>query len=183
MSAAQYQQAVQKRDSWTTPLGFLLGVFLLLWSLQACSLEESTPGGNSLGSAPSFSLPNMQGKTVRLSDYSGKVVILDFWATWCPPCREEIPHFIGLYQKYRSQGFEIVGISMDLAGPGVVESFIREYGINYPILMGNEEVTLNYGGIRGIPTTFVIDRQGRIHKKFVGYQGKETFENLLKALL
>ncbi len=164
-------------------LALVVGACWVLFSLPGCSLEDQSRESDGLGLAPDFALPDVKGKIVRLSDFSGKVVILNFWATWCPPCREEIPHFIELYRKYRSSGFEMVGISMDMVGPEVAKSFIKEFGINYSILMGNEEVTLIYGGIRGIPTTFVIDRQGRIHKKFVGYRGKETVEKLLKTLL
>ncbi|MBI2875998.1 MAG: TlpA family protein disulfide reductase [Candidatus Tectomicrobia bacterium] len=161
--------------------GIMAFAFLLL--LQGCSVEEPTQRGGKPPVAPDFALPDLQGKTVRLSDFGGKVIILDFWATWCPPCREEIPHFVELYSQYRNHGFQMIGISLDAAGPAVVKEFARKYGINYPILMADDQVALQYGGIPGIPTTFVIDRQGKVSERHVGYREKETFEKALRSLL
>lgn len=158
---------------------------LSLFLLQACNrnAEEPAPSGDNLPAAPHFSLPNLKGKAVRLSDFRGKVILLNFWATWCPPCREEIPRFIELYNQYRGHGFQMIGVSLDTVGPAVVEEFARKYGINYPILIANEEVVEEYGGVRGIPTTFVIDRQGKVFQKYTGYREKETFERVLRGLL
>jgi cytochrome c biogenesis protein CcmG/thiol:disulfide interchange protein DsbE len=125
----------------------------------------------------------LNGKQVSLSDFKGKVVILDFWATWCPPCVKEIPHFIALYEQYKDQGFAIVGISVDREGISVVKSFARKYQVNYPILMTDGQVDKAYGGIPSIPTTFVIDSAGNIRQKYVGYRDKAVFEADIKALL
>ncbi len=133
--------------------------------------------------APDFELPDVNGKKVRLSDFKGKIIILNFWATWCPPCRAEIPGFIELYKKYKDKGVEIIGISLDEGGLKDVIPFMKEFGINYRILLGNYKVTQDYGGIRGIPTTFVIDRKGSIRAKYVGYRPKEVFERDIIMLL
>jgi peroxiredoxin len=133
--------------------------------------------------APDFELPDVNGKKVKLSDFKGKVIILNFWATWCPPCRAEIPGFIELYKKYKDKGVEIIGISLDEGGVKDVVPFMKEFGINYHILIGNYKVTQDYGGIRGIPTTFVIDKKGNIRAKYVGYRPKEVFERDIIMLL
>jgi cytochrome c biogenesis protein CcmG/thiol:disulfide interchange protein DsbE len=144
---------------------------------------DKAPPGPSAKSAPSFTLQDLNGKQVSLSDFKGKVVILDFWATWCPPCVKEIPHFIALYEQYKDQGFAIVGISVDREGISVVKSFARKYQVNYPILMTDGQVDKAYGGIPSIPTTFVIDSAGNIRQKYVGYRDKAVFEADIKALL
>lgn len=145
--------------------------------------SEKAPPSPSGKAAPLFTLRDLNGEQVSLSDFKGKVVILDFWATWCPPCVIEIPHFIELYEKYKDQGFAMVGISLDHGGVGVVESFVRKYQINYPILMADGQVVKAYGNITSIPTTFVIDRQGNIRRMYIGYRDKGVFEADIKALL
>jgi len=133
--------------------------------------------------APEFSLKDVNGAEKKLSDFKGKVLIIDFWATWCPPCRQEIPHFVSLYSQYKDQGLEIIGISLDQDSGRVLPGFIESNSINYTILAGNEEVTDLYGGIAAIPTTFIIDKDGNIRKKYVGYNEKEVFEKEIKELL
>jgi len=133
--------------------------------------------------APDFTLPDLNGKAFSLSELEGKVVILDFWATWCPPCVMEIPHFIDLYKEYKGQGLEVVGVSLDRGGVKVVKSFVEKNEMAYPVVIGNQKVAEDYGGIRGIPTTFVINRQGYIVKKFVGYRDKKVFESIIQQLL
>lgn len=133
--------------------------------------------------APSFTLLDLNGNKASLSDYKGKVVILDFWATWCPPCIKEIPHFIDLYKEYNNQGLAILGVSLDHQGIGIVKAFNQKYKINYPILMADNQVVQAYGNISGIPTTFVIDQAGKIRRMYVGYRDKAVFEADIKALL
>jgi len=144
---------------------------------------DKAPTGPGAKSAPSFTLQDLNGKTVSLSDFKGKVVVLDFWATWCPPCVKEIPHFIELHEQYKDKGFAIVGISVDRGGISVVKSFVQKYRVNYPILMTDGQVDKAYGGIPSIPTTFVIDSAGNIRQKYVGYREKAVFEADIKALL
>lgn len=132
--------------------------------------------------APDFSLSLINGGTLKLSEYFGKVIILDFWATWCPPCRAEIPDFISLYNEYKDRGLVIIGISVD-DSIEPVKKFIQQNNVNYPVVMGNSKVIQDYGGITGIPTTFIIDKKGNIVEKFVGYRPKEVFEKSIKRLL
>ena len=133
--------------------------------------------------APGYELADLTGKMVSDKEFAGKVVILDFWATWCPPCREEIPHFVQLQSKYRDQGLVIVGLSLDAGGAADVAPFAEEHNINYPMLIGNDVVAKAYGGVNSIPTTFVIDRTGKIVKRFVGFTPPEVFEQTIAPLL
>ncbi|MCX5687954.1 MAG: redoxin domain-containing protein [Candidatus Omnitrophica bacterium] len=133
--------------------------------------------------APEFSLKDINGAEKKLSDFKGKVVIIDFWATWCPPCRNEIPHFVSLYNQYKGQGLEIIGVALDQNPGGVLPGFIKDNSINYIILVGNNKVSDLYGGISAIPTTFIIDRNGNIIKKYIGYNEREVFESQIKELL
>ena len=139
--------------------------------------------GRSAKTAPDFELSGVDGKTVRLSDFKGKVVLLDFWATWCPPCRKEIPGFIDLQKRYASQGFTVVGVALDQGGVAAVQQFAAQLGINYPLAMGDAEVANAYGGIQAIPTTFLIGRQGAILQTYVGAHDAETFERGIQAAL
>ncbi len=131
--------------------------------------------------APGFSLADLSGKPVSLADFKGKVVVLDFWATWCPPCRREIPDFITLQGEYGPRGVQIVGIALD--EPEKVHAFARENGMNYPVLLGSDDVSMRYGGIEGIPTTFIIDRSGKIVNRFEGFRPKSVFEQEIKKNL
>jgi len=132
--------------------------------------------------APDFFLKSLNGKIISLSDFKGKVTILDFWATWCPPCREEIPHFVNLYEKYRDEGFQMLGVVLD-ENKTSIEDFAKNYNINYPLLIPDERILKNYGPIIYIPTTFVISSDGYIYKKYIGYNPESVFENDLKILL
>ena len=133
--------------------------------------------------APDFELKDADGKTVRLSDYKGKVVLLDFWATWCGPCKIEIPWFIQFERTYKDKGFAVVGVAMDEEGWTVVKPFIGEMAINYRILQGNDAVAQLYGGVDALPTTFLVDREGKIAATHVGLNNKDDFENGIKKLL
>jgi cytochrome c biogenesis protein CcmG/thiol:disulfide interchange protein DsbE len=145
------------------------------------AMRPMLPPGELAGPAPPFTLADLNGKPVSLSDFRGKVVVLDFWATWCPPCRAEIPDFIDLQKEYGSQGVQIVGIALD--EPEKVLAFARQNGMNYPVLLGSDEVSMKYGGIEGIPTTFIIDRDGKIVNRFEGFRPRQVFETEIKNVL
>lgn len=132
--------------------------------------------------APAWELKDLDGKVVKSSDFNGKVVILDFWATWCPPCKAEIPGFIELQKKYADRGLVVVGISLDEQGPSAVKQFMTKLGMNYTVVMGDIGLMRNFGGT-AIPTTIVIDRNGNVVARHVGFASKETFENEILPLL
>ncbi len=133
--------------------------------------------------APNFALKDADGKTVQLTDFKGKVVMLDFWATWCGPCKIMIPWFVELQRQYKDQGFSVIGVSMDEAGWQIVRPFVEEMKMNYPVLLGTDEVGAAFGGVEVLPTTFIIDRQGRIVDTHFGLTSKDEIENAIKALL
>lgn len=126
--------------------------------------------------APDFTLASVDGRTITLSQLKGKVVLLDFWATWCAPCRLAIPHLNDLYKAYRERGLEIIGLSLDKGSPDRVRRFAVNMGIEYPIIMADEDVVKNYG-ISPIPTTYLIDRRGYISNKWVGFS-----QNLMRKI-
>lgn len=132
--------------------------------------------------APDFTVSDINGKKLSLSEFKGKVVLLDFWATWCAPCRAEIPHFVEMQEKYGPQGFQVVGISMDDDAKPVRE-FAREYKMNYPIAVGDDKLAESFGGVLGLPVNFIIDREGRIVKKFLGATEVSTFDEEVADLL
>ena len=160
-----------------------LTVFFIFLAAGQLSCQAQRSSGEVGTMASEFDLNDLDGKPFKLADLKGNVVILDFWATWCPPCRMEIPHFESLYRAYRNEGLVVVGISLDRGGARAVKRFIEKNEMTYPVLIGDAEVTNDYGGIRGIPTTFIIDREGRITGKYVGYRDKAFFEAAIKKLL
>ncbi len=156
---------------------------ILITGLAATGCTAA-PGQGARQAAANFNLKTLDGRTIQLSALKGKVVLLDFWATWCPPCRQEIPHFKELYTQYHSKGLEVIGVALDEGGEKDVAPFAQQNQINYPLsATGSQELAQAYGGIRGIPTTFLIDKQGRIAQKYIGYQDKEVFEKEIQALL
>jgi len=132
----------------------------------------------------SLTLKDINGKSVALNAYRGQVVLLDFWATWCPPCRREIPGFIDLYTRYKSRGFVVLGVSMD-DSPADVRKFMGTLGMNYPVLMGYGRTDLEraFGPLPGMPTSFIISRDGRICGQHTGFVEKDEFERQIKGLL
>lgn len=128
-----------------------------------------------------FTLNDVNGKSVNLSDFRGKVIILNFFASWCPPCRMEVPDFIDLQKAYGDKGFAMVGVA--LVELNEARSFAAKMGINYPVLVDDDRVSLLYGPVRSIPTTFIIGKDFRIARRYIGYRPKDVFENDIKALL
>jgi len=133
--------------------------------------------------APDFKLTDGDGKTVTLADYRGKVVLLDFWATWCGPCRIEIPWFTEMERKNKDRGFAVLGVSMDDEGWKVIKPFIADMKINYRVILGNDQAAHDYGGLDALPTTFLIDRDGRIASVHVGLASRRDFEDGIEELL
>ena len=134
--------------------------------------------------APEFALKDANGQTVHLSDYRGKVVLLDFWATWCGPCKVEIPWFIDFEAQFKNKGFAVVGVSMDEDGWNVIKPYVQKMNMNYRVLLGNDTVSNAYGGLDSLPTTLLIDRDGGIASVHVGVSmGKEEFRNAIVQLL
>lgn len=181
----------KKQRSWIYT-GFFIGVILLMFVINNSGSEpEQGPyppnyvpaAQKTSAKAADFSLSTTDGKTLKLSDLKGKVVILDFWATWCPPCRKGIPDLIDIKKRFGSKGVEIVGISVDQETKPDVVPFIKDYGINYPVVYADNGIVVNYGGIRAIPTTFVIDKEGKIVASYEGLVSKLTYENHIKKLL
>jgi peroxiredoxin len=155
-----------------------VGIYLFPSVKNRMAFAGSKPALNE--TAPEFSLKDLNGKSVRLSDFKGKVVLVNFWASWCPPCKMEIPGFQRTYAAYKNRGFTIIGITMD----DVSLSFIKDMGMTYPVVMADDKVIRDYGNISGIPTSFLIGRDGRIIKKVMGMYFesslKRDVENALK---
>ena len=162
---------------------FALGALVTYYAVR---LRHDSPSPKSAAAnylpAPDFTLPQLDGHDLRLSSYRGKVVLLDFWATWCDPCREEIPHFVDLQNKYADAGLQVIGVSMDdSADP--VRPFYQEFHMNYPVVMGTAKTGAMFGGVMGLPITFLIRRDGKIHAKHIGATDAAVFEKEIKSLL
>jgi peroxiredoxin len=155
-----------------------ISVVLTVFLFTACAAQPEKKQ-----KAPNFSLQTQNGKAIELSKLKGKVVLVNFWATWCPPCRAEIPDFIEVYNTYKSKGFEIVGIALDEDGWSKVAPYIEKVKMNYPVVLGTAKVVQQYGGIEAIPTTFIVDKKGYIVASQVGLVSKELLEQKLKSLL
>ena len=153
----------------------------------AAGYETKNPAVNqqekTYPAAPDFNLKDLDGKYVRLSDQKGKVVLIDFWATWCPPCRKGIPELIEMQQEYGSDKFIVLGINLDQEEAKVVMDFAKNYQINYPVLFYTPEVVAAYGGIEAIPTSFVVDKEGKVRTWVQGYRPKIFFTRLIDSLL
>jgi thiol-disulfide isomerase/thioredoxin len=132
--------------------------------------------------APPFLVDDLDGIPVSTAQWRGKVVLLTFWATWCPPCRDEIPELIDLQARYKDQ-LQVIGVSLDDAPPQEVREFAKEAGINYPVIMASHELIAEYGGVPALPTSFVVNTDGRIAQKNVGLYPQEVYEAEVRALL
>jgi peroxiredoxin len=156
-----------------------LGLFALFLSSTVYSSEIDTQIGKKV---PAWELIDLNGKPVQSEKYKGKVIILNFWATWCPPCRAEMPDFMKLHAAYKDKGVTFLGISLD-QGLGPVKRYVRTEKVNYPILMGNSKMVADYGNFSAIPQTFVIDAEGRINKQFMGLVKFEKLEKVIQSLI
>jgi thiol-disulfide isomerase/thioredoxin len=167
---------------------------LVLAVMVWLSVRQSNGGGNAGAAslagnvrgkgAPDFELTDVRtGKKVRLSDYRGKAVLLNFWATWCPPCKEEIPMFIDLQKQYAGEGLVILGVAMDDSGQKEIAGFANQMSMNYPVLLGTDAVSNEYGNVDALPTTFYIGRDGRIVNRIFGLVGPGEVEENIKAAL
>ncbi len=160
-------------------------ILFIFGILMAISITHCTKGKSDLTStmAPDFTLKTLRGEEITLSKLKGKPVLLDFWATWCGPCRESIPHLIYLYKTYQGKGAEVIGISMDKGETERVKNFVMSMDIPYPIMIASAEVVQKYR-VANLPTTFFIDKEGKIHEKIVGFNSKiaERMKTLMEEL-
>jgi len=162
-------------------------IVLMAAVLAGCSSSLTTRAAkapaNSREAAPDFTLTGMNGVSIKLSDYRGKVVLLNFWATWCGPCKAEIPWFIEFEKLYKDRGFATLGVSMDEDGWQAVQPFVKQRAINYPVMIGNDRVAQLYGGIDSLPSTFLIDRQGKIASVHLGLVSRRDYEAEILKLI
>ena len=131
--------------------------------------------------APSFDLAGTEGIRHRLGDFAGRPLLIHFWASWCPPCRKELPDFAAFHRENREKGVAVVGIAVDEAVPAI-KKLVAESGVGYPVVLGDRKLQADYGGIRAVPTTFVIDKAGTIVKKHLGMMSKADLEAAVKAI-
>ena len=174
-------------------LSSVLILFLYTVTITGCQ-KESRAGidpaaesnvslGGDENKAPDFTLTSVSGEDVSLSDFKGKVVVIDFWATWCPPCRKGIPDLISLQKEYKDK-VAVIGISLDRENTKAgVPDFVNKMGINYPVVYFNDKVIIDFGGVSAIPTTFIIDQKGNIVKKIIGLYPKSEYEQKIKELI
>jgi len=156
-------------------------------TLQAAGGKSALAGGKS-SIAPDFTLVSLDGKSMKLSDLRGKAVLLNFWATWCGPCKIEMPWFVELQNEYGSQGLQIVGVAMDNSGSDSsnnddIAKFAKQMGVNYPVLVGRDAVADQYGGVPALPESFFISRDGKIVDKIIGLRGKADIIDAIKKAL
>ncbi len=157
-----------------TPLRLVTAALLVLVLAPAAARARQ---------APSFSVKTLEGSPLRLADLRKKPVILDFWATWCSPCRASMPHLSAMQSRYEKQGLTVIGLSVDDGGPQNVRKFAAKLGVKFTLAMANDEILDAYGPIRSIPTTFFINRKGDIIRRVVGYIDGETMEDYVKEIL
>lgn len=162
---------------------------LALWVLVAAAFAYRFLPAEAIGrvaeegAAPAFSVRTLAGAEFDLEDRRGEVVLVNFWATWCPPCRLEMPGFQAVYEDYRDRGFTVVGLATDIGGKGPVQQFVSANGITYPVAMASDEIRRLYGGVDALPQSFVVDRQGRVRKAVAGVFSESSLRKLVQELL
>jgi peroxiredoxin len=166
-------------------IAMVISLMLVFGYNMARKPARTEAAGNALMGhpAPDFTLQSLDGQAVRLSDYRGKAVVLNFWATWCQPCKIEMPWFVDLQKKYGPEGLQLVGVAMDDASPADIADFAKQMGVNYPILVGKEAVGQEYGGIPFMPETFYIDRSGKIVENAFGLKSRSEIEDYMKQII
>jgi peroxiredoxin len=172
---------------------FILGATTIIVAFLSASCASKPPIHEERASAvdkhqdrkaaPDFALKDGSGNEVKLSDLKGQAVLLNFWATWCGPCGLEIPWFIEFQQQFKSRGLEIVGVAMDTEGWSVIKPYVAAHKMNYRVLLGDDPVSQLYGGVDSLPTSFLIDRKGRIAFVHVGLAGKNEYAKEIQGLL
>lgn len=162
------------------PVSTLLPLILILF--VCAKAEKADTQENNHPQAPDFTLEDLDGNEISLSDYNGKVVFLNFWATWCGPCKAEIPDFIEAYKQYKDKGMEIIGISVDKISPKSVLKFVEKYKINYPIIMSTDKIQKDYEPGPYVPTTIIVDQKGKIRHRHIGYMDKKTLKDYFLKL-
>lgn len=178
---------------WNLFLIFVVAAGLAAVFVGCKSGSEAAPAAaKTLANEPDVTFKDLSGKDVSLASFKGKVVVVNFWATWCEPCQVEIPWMIGFQQKYADKGFTLLGVAMDDDGESVVEPFVqktefdvdgKKMAMNYPIVLGNDDLAGKFGGLLGLPTTFVISRDGKIVKRYIGLASRDDLEGEIKSLL
>jgi cytochrome c biogenesis protein CcmG/thiol:disulfide interchange protein DsbE len=161
------------------PVALLLATCFFALGAHTTFAAESLLNKN----APEFSRTAFNGARIDLAGFRGKVVLLDFWATWCPPCRAEIPHLVDLSRELKPKGLRILGLSVDQNGPALVKGFMNNFGINYPVMLCTPAIAQAYGGIDGIPATFLLGKHGELLGHWVGYTDAQVFKDAIKAAL
>ncbi len=156
---------------------------MLFYGMHMARRSGPPPGITRSGPAPDFTLETLDGKSVRLADLRGKAVLLNFWATWCGPCKIETPWLVELQNQYGSQGLQVIGVAMDDSGKDEIAKFAKDMGVNYPVLLGKEAVGDAYGGVPALPESFFIGRDGKIVDKIIGLKGKGEIEDSIKKAL
>lgn len=173
--------------------GFLLVVIIAVAGFSACGTKSSgSPAPRVLANEPAVTFKDLQGKDIPLDSLKGKVVVVNFWATWCEPCRTEIPWLIAYQQKYADKGFTMLGVAMDEDGIAAVDPFIQstkfdvggqQVAMNYPVVLGNDEIADKFGGLLGLPVSLVISRDGKIVKRYIGIVNEADLDKQIKDLL
>jgi thiol-disulfide isomerase/thioredoxin len=174
-----------RRDPVVLVVVALVVALMLVFGFKMARHSPGMATGNAQmnGIAPDFTLQSLDGKTVRLSDFRGKPVVLNFWATWCGPCKIEMPWFVDLQKQYGPAGLQFLGVAMDDASSKDIAEFAESMKVNYPILIGKESVGDAYGGVQFLPETFYIDRNGKVVDKAFGLKGRGEIEDAIKKIL
>jgi thiol-disulfide isomerase/thioredoxin len=155
----------------------------LRWFAAALAFSLAAPVASEAKQAPAFTVKTLEGKPLKLADLKKRPVIVDFWATWCGPCRASMPHLSTMQTRYQKQGLAVIGMSVDETGAQSVKKYASGLGLKFTLAMANDEVLDAYGPIRSIPTTFFINRKGDIVRRVVGYIDGETMEDYVKEIL